>query len=383
MRLLFSFVGGEGHLRPLLPVAHAAAGRGHAIAVAGAPSLAPVVRAERLEFLPAEPDVVPRRVPLLPIDMEREYRALRESFAGWMGRARAAALPALIAQWNPDVVVRDETDFGAAIAAERAGIPCATVLVIAAGGLVERAAVAEQLDALRAEHGVAPDRGLEALRGGLVLSPFPPGFRDPAEPLPAGAHAFRSRTAGGDPATHPVVEQLGGRPVVYVTLGTIFNTESGDLFARVLAGLRELPVEVVVTVGRSIDPAELGPQPDGVHVERYVPQSQLLPRCATVVTHAGSGSVMGALEHGLPQVCVPMGGDQPLNAARCEALGAGVALDPIALTPESLRAAVAAVLHEPGYRRAAERLQAEIAALPEPASAVALLEDLNETSSRV
>jgi UDP:flavonoid glycosyltransferase YjiC (YdhE family) len=383
MRLLFSFIGGEGHFRPLAPVAHAAAAKGHAVAVAGAPSLAPVVRAEGLEFLSAEPDVVPRRVPLLPIDMEREYRALRESFAGWMGRVRAAALHSLAAKWRPDVVVRDEGDFGAAVAAERAGIPSATVLVIAAGGLVERARVGEPLDALRAEHGLLPDPNLDGLCGGLVLSPFPPGFRDPAVPLPAGAHAFRSRAAAGAAATHPVVERLGVRPLVYVTLGTIFNTESGDLFTRVLAGLRGLPVEVVVTVGRAIDPAELGPQPDGVHVEQYVTQDQLLPRCAAVVTHAGSGSVMGALEHGLPQVCVPMGGDQPLNAARCAALGLGVALDPIALTPESLRAAVSAVLDEPGYRRAAEALEAEIAALPEPASALTLLEDLNEASSHV
>jgi UDP:flavonoid glycosyltransferase YjiC (YdhE family) len=86
----------------------------------------------------------------------------------------------------------------------------------------------------------------------------------------------------------------GGRPLVYVTLGTIFNTESGDLLARILAGARELPVDVVATVGRSLDPAELGPQPANVRVERFAPQAELLPRCAVAVTHAGSGSVAGA-----------------------------------------------------------------------------------------
>jgi UDP:flavonoid glycosyltransferase YjiC (YdhE family) len=376
VRLLFSFVGGEGHFRPLVPVAQAAAARGHAVAVAGAPALARVVHDEGLGFLAAEPDVVPRRVPLAPVDFENELRALRESFAGWMARARIAALLPLVRDWRPDVIVRDEADFGAAVVAEEAGIPHAIVLVIAAGGFITPARVADRVEALRAEHGLAANPGRAALAGDLVLSPFPPSFRDPADPLPAGAHAFRSAAAAGGPARHPLLERLGDRRIVYVTLGTIFNTESGDLFARVLAGVRELPLEVVVTVGRSIDPAELGPPPGNVHVERYVSQSQLLPRCAAVVSHAGSGSVIGALEHGLPQVCVPMGADQPLNAARCAALGAGLTLDPIALTPQELRAAVAAVLAEPGYRRAAERLQAEIAALPEPASAVALLERL-------
>jgi UDP:flavonoid glycosyltransferase YjiC (YdhE family) len=48
---------------------------------------------------------------------------------------------------------------------------------------------------------------------------------------------------------------IEGAPSIYFTLGTVFNHESGDLFARVLAGLRELPVNLLVTVGREIDPA--------------------------------------------------------------------------------------------------------------------------------
>jgi len=161
-----------------------------------------------------------------------------------------------------------------------------------------------------------------------------------------------------------------------VTLGTIFNTESGDLLARIVGGVRELPVDVVATVGRTLDPAELGPQPSNVRVERFIPQSDLLPRCAAAVTHAGSGSVAGALAHGVPLVCVPIGADQPLNAARCVALGAGLALDPLSLTPDGARAAVSRVLVEPAYRRAAERLRDELAAQPPVAEAVGWIEAL-------
>ena len=133
--------------------------------------------------------------------------------------------------------------------------------------------------------------------------------------------------AGADDAPPEWLAELE-RPLVYFTLGTIFNLESGDLFERVLAGLSGLPVSVVVTVGREVDPKALGPQPGNVRVEQYVPQSLLLPRCDLVVSHAGSGSVVGALAHGLPMVLLPIGADQPLNAARCEALGVARVLDP-------------------------------------------------------
>ena len=92
--------------------------------------------------------------------------------------------------------------------------------------------------------------------------------------------------------------------------------------------------------------------------------------------HGGSGSVLGALAHGLPLVLLPMGADQPQNAQRCAALGAGRVLDVIAATPDDVRDAVSAVLSEPSYRAAAERLRDELAALPGPEHAVALVERL-------
>ena len=64
------------------------------------------------------------------------------------------------------------------------------------------------------------------------------------------------------------------------------------------------------------------------------------------------------------------------NAARCAALGLGRVVPPADLTPDTARQAVLAVLGGPAYRVAAERMRAEIAALPGPEYAVALLERL-------
>jgi MGT family glycosyltransferase len=168
----------------------------------------------------------------------------------------------------------------------------------------------------------------------------------------------------------------GPRPTVYATLGTVFNVESGDLFARVLAGLADLPVSVVATVGPQIDPDEFAPHPPNTRIERGIEQDTLLPDCDLVISHAGSGTVLGALAHGLPMILLPMGADQPANARRCEALGVARVLDPVSLTPVALRQAVAEVMARPNYRLSARRIAAEIAALPDPAASVPLLEAL-------
>src|SRR5262249_55443283 len=153
--------------------------------------------------------------------------------------------------------------------------------------------IRERLGALRAEHGLSPDEELVMLHRYLVLSPFPPSFRDPANPLPPSAHAIRPTFPDGDvdDADLRWLSSRERRPLVYFTLGTIFNLESGDLFERVLAGLRELPADVIVTVGRELDPDVLGSQPSNVQIRQYVPQSVLLPHCDLCVSHGGSGSV--------------------------------------------------------------------------------------------
>ena len=381
VRILFTFAGGNGHFEPLAPIARAAEAAGHTVAFAGQPAMVAMVEAAGFAVVAtggATLRSTPQRTALLKPDIEREDRELRESFADRVARERAAAILALCAEWQPDIIVCDEIDFGAVVVAERLGLPHATVLVIAAGSFVRHSLVAEPLNRLRSEHGLAPDPDLTMLSRYLVLSPFPLSYRDPAFPLPATAHAFRPLTLDAtrnDPAP-AWITQLKDAPTAYFTLGTVFNLESGDLFARVLAGLRDLPINVIATVGHEIDPAEFGVQPANIRIERYIPQSVILPQCAVVVSHGGSGSVIGALAYGLPMVLMPMGADQPLNAARCAALGVGLALDAVAATPETVRAAVATVLADPSYRRAAERMRDEIAALPDPAHAVLLLERL-------
>lgn len=375
MRILFTFVGGSGHFLPLVPLARAAQDSGHRVAFACGRGMAATVEAEGFQVFPlgANSASPSRRMPLRPIDAEREVREFCDKFARAGAQTRAPLIYALCKEYEPDVLVCDETDFGGLVAAEKFGIPYASVIVLAAGSFVPHALLHDALAELRAQNDLPPDPALEMLYRHLVLSPVPPSFRDPAFPLPATAFSFRPFALPQRAPPSLPHKFAQDAPPVYFSLGTVFNAESGDLFARVLDGLRALPVNVIVTVGEQIDPAEFGRMPANIRVARYIAQEAILPHCELVVSHGGSGSVLGALAHGLPMVLLPMGADQPSNAARCAQLRVGEWLDPVAATSDDVRAAVSQVLAEPTYRRNAERLRDEFAELPDVRAALGAL----------
>jgi MGT family glycosyltransferase len=149
-----------------------------------------------------------------------------------------------------------------------------------------------------------------------------------------------------------------------------------DLHAEIVTALREEPVNLILTIGRDRDPAEFGQQPANVHIERYIPQSLVLDACDLVVSHAGSGTMLAALDRGLPLVNIPVAFDQPSNALRCATSGVGLTVNPGERTPHAIRTAVRTVLADPSYRRNAQTLQASIQEMPGPEFTVRLLERL-------
>ena len=129
----------------------------------------------------------------------------------------------------------------------------------------------------------------------------------------------------------------------------------------------------LVTVGPKVDPAILGPMPAHVSVERFVAQTEVLPRSAVVVSHAGSGTFLGALAHGVPQLCLPQAADQFRNAEGGVRAGAALALPPVEATPETIAAAVQRLLEGSSFTAAAQSVAAEIASMPSPADVVSAL----------
>jgi UDP:flavonoid glycosyltransferase YjiC (YdhE family) len=375
MRILCTFVGGHGHLTPLLPLARAARDAGHEVLIAGSGGLVPAIEAAGFRGFATSP---PRHhdgtaadgttTPLEVTDARAAEVEFAANFASRGARRMAAAVSDLLEEHRPDLVLRDETDLGSTVAAELHDVPVATHLVLASGLLVRPELVAPELDAVRAEHGLAPDPDLTRLTSGLVLSDFPPSFRSPDAPLTVHPLHYRS-------ATQERGRRTTSRPTVYATLGTIFNKTSGDLFERLAAGLGALDADVVVTIGRELDPATFGPQPAHVRIERFVPQAEVLAGTDLVVSHGGSGSLMAALAHGLPSVLLPLGADQPHNALRAGELGVATTLDAATASPAEIRDAARAALGDDTMAERCREVADELASLPPVGAAVATLED--------
>jgi UDP:flavonoid glycosyltransferase YjiC (YdhE family) len=119
-----------------------------------------------------------------------------------------------------------------------------------------------------------------------------------------------------------------------------------------------------------------GELPDNVHVERFVAQSAVLPLVDLIVHHGGTGTVLGALERGLPQLLLPQGADQFLNAEILTTAGAVRALTNDAQQDGAIGEAVQLLLGDCPERRAARHLRDEIAAMPAPADVVPILVEL-------
>jgi MGT family glycosyltransferase len=234
------------------------------------------------------------------------------------------------------------------------------------------------LQRVRATFGLPPRSIQGLLDEYLTLVPFPPSLTPVGAPTAPVTRHFRGLPPDDRTIDLPAwLDRIGPRPLVYVSLGTVFSRERGsEIFSKLLAGLQDADVEVVATVGRDLEPASLGLQPPHIHLERFLPLGALLPRCSLVVFHGGSGTLGHAIANGLPMVILPLGADQPENAARCAELGASRILDQDNLTPEFVHEVVLDVLHTPSYRQSAERLREEFDALPSPQFAVGLLERL-------
>jgi UDP:flavonoid glycosyltransferase YjiC (YdhE family) len=277
----------------------------------------------------------------------------------------------------PDVLLHDPMELAAPLIAALLGRPhlCIGYLLPLRPAL--QAAAAEGVGDRWRRHGldVPADAGIH---GDLYLDPCPPSLADPAVPAPAARHPMRASWAAGDRDGLPErISRLGQlRPLVYATIGTLFGRAGTEPLAVMIDGLRRLDVDVIATVGPDCDPLDLDPGDPGVVVERFVPQDLVLARCSLAVIHGGSGSVLGALQHEIPMVVVPLGADQFDNAAAVDRAGAGVVVTPDRLSVDTITDAAARSLVDDDQRTAAARVAAELAAMPTAADLVPRIEQL-------
>lgn len=378
VKIVFASLGAFGHLYPMMPLAVACADQGHQVVIAtGKPFL------DRLP-VPTLPGYPP------DLDLGWSIAQTKRRHPDLAGRDLSMAMFADVTAENvvptmldvfdyaePNLVVYEGMNVGAGIAADLAGIPSAAYAISLARmayRMIHPAAVGYHR-ALWVERDREPPRA-DTLLAAALIDPAPPTLRafggdSPIPTIPIRSVAYSEGTA-------EVPEWLSAprtRPRVYLTLGTV-SFGAVEILSRAVAELAALDVDVLLTVGPEGDPAALGDVPDNVRVERFVAQSAVLPALDLIVHHGGTGTVLSALEVGLPQLILPQGADQFFNAEMLTAVGAARALQNDAQTPGAIREAAQALLGEAPERTVAAQLHDEIAAMPAPADVVPALLDL-------
>ncbi len=168
----------------------------------------------------------------------------------------------------------------------------------------------------------------------------------------------------------------GGRPRVFISLGSFFSARS-DLLAKLVETFQQEQVQVILASGTT--PIELlGDLPRHWIVEPYLPQPALLPHCDLVVTHGGNNTVTEALTAGVPLLVGPLSTDQFAGGADLESAGLGRVFDPNFDDAATIAVLARQVLEGPAAERVAE-LGSGLRANPGSEQAARLIEGVMET----
>lgn len=410
--ILVAMFQGGGNIPLILPIVSRLASRGHRVRVLAGPG----VRASRAPISPRFLQRVAATgaavVPFTEPDIHpfEDVAPLRGLVRGWTPKpldpitantrpnlwapAWAMNVAAELRRAPADIVAADYVLLGALAAAEAAGIPAAALVhkgyypwpapgapPFGTGLQPARGPVSRLREALydagsrriyvrdglpthnraRAQLGLSPmcspleqyDRAARVLllasrAFDFPIQRLPPNVRYVGTPLDDGSvPGWASPWPAHDP-----------RPLVLVSLSTLPQGQ-GPVMQRILTALASLPVRALVTLGPALNAADFL-APANVSLETFVPHAAVLPEVAAMVTQCGLSSVMKALAHGVPLVCVPLIADQPDNAARVVAHGAGVRVGNDA-SPEQIRQSIQRVVTEAHFREGARRLSRLIA----------------------
>ena len=385
MRVLFTSLPSSGHLHPLLPLAHALAAAGHEVVVASGGNAAATVAENGLAFIEAgheEPEMVAEAIAQMP-DATPAERGIA-MFATIAAPALVDDLRPQLERLAPALVVHEEGEWGGPVLAAMAGVPSAAY---GWGSPLWTEDELRTIDAATAplwqHHGVEP-ASPSALFDHLYLDTCPPVLQARNAERVARRQTLRFQPFDSGHELPPWFDTLDGRPLVYVTLGTVpaFNT-APETLAAVIEALAAEAVDVIMTVGKNNDPRDLPPLPPNVRAERYLPQAQVLARSTLAITHGGAGSTIAALAFGLPVLVLPRGApSQHRLAARCVESGVGLALEPDNVSPSTVHDALRALLENTALRTGAERVRASIEAQPDVTAIVPRLEKLAYTGAK-
>lgn len=394
----------EGHVRPMLAVAAELRRRGWGLRMLTGARYEPLVRAAGVEFVPLPPaaDTLDA-LGAGPRERGRDSinKGVEQAFLLPAPLAGEALLE-LLAEEPADVVLHDSTFVGVqalhrvAIGERPYTVLCGIIplgitsrdtppyglglhplrrgwlnrlrnrILTAVATRVVLRPVHQAADRMLAAMGAPTLEGrffMDVLRGSDLLAQFTvPEFEFPRSDAPDHLRFYGPMTRLGASGVTPPewFADLGRRPVVHVTQGTVANTDFEELVRPTLRALAGEDVTVVVTTGgRPL--ADLGELPPNAYAGEFLPYDHLLPLTDVLVTNGGYGGLHHAMEHGVPIVVAGDSEDKVETSARVGWSGVGVDLRTSTPTVDAVRAAVLKVLDDPSYATASRRVGAAIA----------------------
>jgi MGT family glycosyltransferase len=372
LRVLVAAFGDPGHVFPAISLGRALKARGHEVVVETWEERRGAVEGAGLGFAAAE-----------------EYKMFPppepDSDDGQHAAEAARALLPLLEEMRPHVAVSDILTLAPALAAERAGVPLATLIphiypvvepgkpFFAIGLRPSRTPVGtaiwragQRLIDIGLEHG---RRDLNQQRQRLDLPPIEhfhggispdlalvatyPQLEYPRQ-WPAGVEVTGPMTFE---VPHPEIElPPGERPLVLVAPSTAHDSEN-HLVRTALAALADEPVRVVATTNRVVPQRPVEVPANAVLVD-WLSYSQLMPAASLVISHGGHGTVARTLGAGTPILISPIAGDMSETAMRVAWAGAGLSLPWRLCRPSPLRWAVRRILDDPSFATGAGKIAA-------------------------
>lgn len=396
LRILFATWEGGGHVAPALMVARQAARLGARVRVVSDEANRAAALAEGLEF------ECWRRAPNRPkagdaADSVQDWRAqtpdtiihqLCDEVVCGPAAAYAADIGDIAREFAPDLIVTNEMLLGVMLGAEAAHVPFAILtgnlwpfptrldvppfgpglpparedIDFTRDAMIRRAVGAlydfhlPKLNAARAAIGLAAlDHVLEQIDGArLIALSVAQAFDFGADPPQAPFFYAGPLIRDPDWVEGERIEIDGSIPLVLISTSTLYQGQE-DMLRRCIEAVRGENLEAIVTLGPALRKEDFRDIPANVRVLVTASHDALVPLCAAVISHAGHGTLMRPLMHGVPVINLPMGRDQLDNAMRATSRGAGLTLSAEAPS-HTIREALRLVLGEGRYREAATQL---------------------------
>ncbi|MBQ6927451.1 MAG: glycosyl transferase [Oscillospiraceae bacterium] len=389
MRLLWFCIPAHGHTNPTLEVVRELVRRGHEVRYYSFEEFRQKIEDTGAAFIACD-------AYLTPLDRESERRMRRVSTTEMSVRAfeMTAAMDGMladeIAQFRPDLVVSDSACFWGKLTAAKHKLPlvCSTTTFAfnQASARYMQTSLREAADMLLGMPRVT--RAMQALRplGYEVKSPLDiVQNKNDTDTIVYTSESFQPCAESFDKAHYRFVgpsvravepAEKRGRPLVYVSLGTVIN-DRPDFYRRCIEASRAQAWDMLISCGRAFDAASLGELPENVRAENYVNQMEVLARASLFVTHCGMNSASEGMYMGVPELLYPLTGEQRAVARRVEEMGAGRRLsEREAGSALHLRTAISCALADEGLRLAALRMREDFLACPGAKGAADFIEEV-------